>query len=300
MTTPPVCDYEGSDYQSSFWDTGERKYEDMAEAIALKHLLPAGGKLMLELGAGAGRNTPRYKNYHQIVVLDYSTTQLKQARERLSADNKYIFVAADIYRLPFKDGLFDGATMIRTIHHMREPKQALAQVERCLTPGAVFILEYANKLNLKAVARYLLGKQKWSPFSHEQVEFVELNFDFHPANIREIVKTLGFSIRATRTVSHFRIGLLKKLFPAKFLAAVDGFIQPTGELWQLSPSVFTRLEKSGALAITNSNSFSDPLELFQCPECGGVLRNGDYEVICQGCGDRFAFMDGIYDLRKPV
>ncbi len=51
--TPPVCDYEGSDYQSSFWDQGGREYEDRTEAIALKQLLPKHGRLMLELGAGA-------------------------------------------------------------------------------------------------------------------------------------------------------------------------------------------------------------------------------------------------------
>ena len=28
MNTPPVCDYEGSDYQQSFWDAGQRAYED--------------------------------------------------------------------------------------------------------------------------------------------------------------------------------------------------------------------------------------------------------------------------------
>ena len=53
--SPPVCDYEGSDYQRSFWDQGGREYEDRTEAIALKRLLPKSGQLMLELGAGAGR-----------------------------------------------------------------------------------------------------------------------------------------------------------------------------------------------------------------------------------------------------
>ena len=51
---PPVCDYEGSDYQTRFWEKGGREYEDRCEAIALKNLLPHSGKLMLELGAGAG------------------------------------------------------------------------------------------------------------------------------------------------------------------------------------------------------------------------------------------------------
>ena len=54
---PPVCSYEGSDYQTSFWEKGGRAYEDACEVIALKRMMPTQGKLLLELGAGAGRNT---------------------------------------------------------------------------------------------------------------------------------------------------------------------------------------------------------------------------------------------------
>ena len=31
MKTPPVCNYEESDYQESFWEHGNRAYEDAAE-----------------------------------------------------------------------------------------------------------------------------------------------------------------------------------------------------------------------------------------------------------------------------
>src|SRR5690606_27550515 len=55
---PPICDYEGSDYQTRVWAQGGRAHEDGAEEIALRRLLPKHGKLMLEVGAGAGRNTP--------------------------------------------------------------------------------------------------------------------------------------------------------------------------------------------------------------------------------------------------
>src|SRR5574342_138047 len=165
MTTPPICDYEGSDYQASFWDKGGREYEDRTEAIALKRLLPENGRLLLELGAGAGRNTPRYEGFERIVLLDYSRTQLEQAQARLGRSDRYIYVAADAYRLPFVDGLFDAATMIRVLHHMADARKALQQVRNILQPGATFILEYANKFNLKAIFRYLLGMQKWSPFT---------------------------------------------------------------------------------------------------------------------------------------
>jgi len=302
MSTPPVCDYEGSDYQSSFWDQGGRKYEDLSEAIALKRLLPDNGKLLLELGAGAGRNTPRYAGYERIVLLDYSRTQLQQARARLGDSARYTFVAADIYKLPFMDSLFDGATMIRTLHHMAEAPRALTQVRRVLTPDAVFILEYANKLNMKAILRYWMGKQSWSPFTHEPVEFAALNFDFHPAAIREWLKELGFSVAKTLTVSHLRVGLLKRSLPARFLAAIDGLLQPTGELLQLSPSVFLRAELKNNLPDKPAAAPVERLVLsiFRCPECGAhPLEDRTERLVCTGCGRKWAVKDGIYDFREP-
>lgn len=296
--TPPVCNYEGSDYQQSFWEQGGRAYEDLAEAIALKRMLPPSGKLMLELGAGAGRNTPRYAGFERIVVLDYSTTQLEQAQERLGRSDKYIYVAADVYRLPFRSGLFDAATMIRVLHHMADAPKALAQIRETLQPGAVFILEFANKLNLKAILRYLLGKQAWSPFTLEPVEFVELNFDFHPKAIRYWLSGLSFSIEKTLTVSHFRLGLFKRLIPSSLLAALDGLFQPTGALFQFTPSVFVKAKLPNGKA---EEIPANVIDLFKCPGCGsGNLQEKEDHLVCPSCDSRWAVRDGIYDFRERM
>lgn len=296
---PPVCNYEDSDYQHSFWEQGGREYEDRAEAIALKRMLPKSGKLMLELGAGAGRNTPRYPGFERIVLLDYSTTQLAQAQARLGRSNKYIYVAANIYRLPFLDGLFDSATMIRALHHMADAPKALSQIRNVLQPNAIFILEFANKLNLKSILRYWLGKQDWNPFTLEPVEFVQLNFDFHPQAIRNWLGELGFSIEKILTVSHFRLGLLKRLVPAKLLAALDGLFQPTGALWQFTPSVFLK-----AKVKDDSQYIEIPLkviDLFKCPDCGsGNMQDKKEHLLCPTCQARWLVTDGIYDFREKM
>ncbi len=295
MSETPVCSYEGSDYQTSFWDQGGRQYEDRAEAIALRRLLPARGKLLLELGAGAGRNTPRYTGYERIVLLDYSRTQLEQARARLGDSTRYVFVAADIYKLPFVDGLFDGATMIRTLHHMAEPVKALRQVRNVLQPNANFILEYANKLNLKAILRYWLGRQSWNPFTLDAVEFAALNFDFHPKAIRQWMTETGFSINKTLTVSHLRLGLLKRLVPAGALAALDGLLQPTGALIQLTPSVFLGATAQGQSAPATAGSF------FKCPECAHSPLDDHSDFLqCTSCKRKYGFSDGIYNFKEVL
>jgi ubiquinone/menaquinone biosynthesis C-methylase UbiE len=307
MTTPPVCNYEGSDYQQSFWDQGGREYEDRAEAIALKRMLPKSGKLMLELGAGAGRNTPRYAGFERVVLLDYSTTQLAQAQEKLGRSDpqgaapKYIYVAADIYRLPFRDRQFDAATMIRALHHMADAPKALGQIRNVLQPSAVFILEFANKLNFKSILRFWLGRQSWSPFTLEPVEFVKLNFDFHPKAIRNWLNVLGFSIERTLTVSHFRLGLLKRIFPARFLAMLDGLFQPTGAIWQFTPSVFVqaRIKENGD---NKTNEFPiNIIQLFKCPECENQnLEDKQDHLYCSKCKAQWAVRDSIYDFREQM
>ena len=301
MDEIPVCNYEGSDYQDSFWERGGRAYEDAAENVALRRLLPSGGRCLLELGAGAGRNTPRYNGFQQVVLLDYSMTQLQQAHARLGdsspdSGTRYTYAAADIYHLPFVPGLFDAATMIRTLHHMVDPRRALEQVHETLGSGAVFILEYANKQNLKAVLRYLTRQQSWSPFSGEPVEFAALNFDFHPATVRAWLQLCGFVVERQLTVSHYRIGLLKRLVPLGLLVWMDSMASLTGNLWQLSPSVFVRSSVAGQPPAGESSPWERG-EFFSCPACGANLPDTPPELTCPSCGRSYPVVDGIYDLR---
>jgi len=291
----PVCDYEGSDYQTRFWETGERDYEDRCEAIALKRLLPQNGKLILELGAGAGRNTPRYQGFERVVLLDYSHTQLIQARERLGTSERYIYVTADIYRLPFVDSLFDATTMIRTLHHMVDVPAALRQVRKVLQPEATFILEYANKRNLKAILRYTLHLQTWSPFNLEPIEFAPLNFDFHPRAVRGWLRETGFKAEKILAVSHFRVGILKRTIPANILSGMDSLFQWTGALWQFTPSVFIKARAQGGRI---GRIPADPKEFFKCPECGHApfVDRGEC-LACPACSRTWKILDGIYDFR---
>lgn len=297
---PPICNYEGSDYQASFWERGGREYEDRAEAVAIGRLLPVKGELLLELGAGAGRNTPRYGGFRRVVLLDYSRTQLEQAQARLGSSSHYIFVAADVYNLPFVRGAFDAATMIRVLHHMAEPLSALAQVRDALRPGAVFVLEFANKRNVKSVVRYWTGRQSWSPFSPEPVEFARLNYDFHPRQVQAWCEQLGFRIERKLTVSHFRSQLLKRWLPVGLLTAMDALLQPTGRLWQWTPSVFFELRAGHDVPDTVPGDAPE-WQLFRCPECGHTpLERNPRGLVCGKCTRVWGLSGGIYDFRSPL
>lgn len=290
---PKICDYEGSNYRTEFWEGQGRDYEDRAERIALRKLLPSSGRRLLEIGAGFGRLTNEYDNFDQVILLDYSFSQLQYAREHYGDSDRFVYVAADVYHLPFLAGTFDAATMIRVIHHMADVPSALAQIRRILTPRATFILEHANKQNIKSMLRYAMGKQAWSPYTHEPVEFVELNFDFHPEYIREQLKVAMFDLQKRIPVSFFRVGIIKDRMPTQVLVILDGLLQNTGILY--TPSIFTKSIATGGTPLNLSAE-----NIFVCPESGGALvREGDI-MRCKENGLRYAIRDGIYDFKAPL
>jgi SAM-dependent methyltransferase len=256
-------------------------------------LLPAHGKRLLELGAGFGRITEEYRGYEHVVLLDYSFSQLQFARERLG-DERYTYVAADAYQLPFKAGVFDGATMIRVIHHFENVPRVLSAIRHVLANEACFILEYANKRNLKALLRHRTGKQDWNPETLDPLEFVELNFNFHPAYMKQELSSAGFTTQERIPVSFFRLGLLKRTIPAGVLAALDSLMQRTG--WLVAPSIFT---KNQAITSGENNITIASHDIFACTQTGGDLqRDGNYLI--NAAGTRWEIRDGIYDFKAPV
>jgi SAM-dependent methyltransferase len=290
---PRICDYEGSDYRTEFWEGKGRDYEDRVERIALRRLLPDKGRRLLEIGAGFGRLTGEYHGFDQVVLVDYSLSQLRYAQEQLGTSGRYIYVAADAYSLPFRSGSFDGATIIRVIHHIADVPSVLKQVRRVLTSKGVFILEYANKRNVKAMYRFATGKQKWNPHDLDPVEFVELNFDFHPDYMKQQLKAAGFATKRSIPVSFFRIGVLKNTLPTGLLAGMDGVLQLTG--LHYTPSTFTRNIATGD---SPNNLATD--SLFVCPNDGHELTRVGDTLMCKSCSQRWAIRDGVYDFKAPL
>ena len=290
---PRICDYEGSNYRTEFWEGRGRDYEDRVERIALRRLLRGGGHRLLEVGAGFGRLSDEFAAYEQVVLLDYSFSQLQYAQEHHGVSPHFLYVAADAYHLPFKPGVFDAATMIRVIHHMANVPKVLDQLGRVLVKDGVFILEHANKRHLKAMARYALKKQAWNPHTHEPVEFVELNFDFHPQYISDALAEAGFRIERRVPVSFFRVDALKRSVSTGLLASMDGLLQTSGAL--VAPSVFVRARRS-----EDGPKQLNAVSIFACPACGGELLHEGDEMVCPKDLHRYAIRDGIYDFKSPI
>lgn len=298
-----ICDYEGSRYRSEFWEGQNRAYEDAVERVALQKLLPSQGERLIEIGAGFGRLVELYQGYQQIVLIDYARTQLEEAQRFLGHDERITYVVANVYDLPFVDNLFDTVTMVRVMHHLTHVPAALREIQRIAAPDGTAVVEHASKLHLKSIIRWLLGRQDWNPFDPAPLEFVELNFNFHPAWMRRQFESAGLQIKNIRTLSHYRIEWLKRHLPTSLLVKLDSWAQPTGNWWQLSPSIFlqAQAQKSGRRVA------SGVVGLFRCPACKSTKLlqttrsdSPGYVLVCQGCQRGWSFHDGIYDFKTPV
>lgn len=293
---PRICDYGDSTYRQDFWEGRGRDYEDAVERRVLRKLLPARGTRLLEVGAGFGRITNEYHMFRQVTLLDYSLDQLQYAREKLG-DDGYLYVAADAYQMPFRSGAFDAATMIRVIHHFENVPAVLGQIHEALDDGGAFILEYANKRNLKAMLRHLFNLNAWNPYTLDPLEFVELNFNFHPEYMRRQVSALDFGLRRAVPVSWFRLGLLKRALPTRVLAGLDSLLQRSG--WTVAPSIFLELRLKGESGKRGNSASTEPLEILRCPLSRSRLRR-DGEGLVSDSGIRWGIQGGVYDFRQPL
>ena len=282
----PLIDYEGYDYEGAFW--GGRDYEDAVERIALAKLLPPSGRRLVEIGAAYGRLADQYRGYEQVILLDPAKSQVQEARRRLSADPRFLFVVGDSYRLPFSTSALDVAVTVRVLHHLTDVPAAFQEIHRILRPEGRYLLEYANKRNLKEILRHLVGRSQRRPFSPEPVEYVSLHFDFHPSYIESHLSDAHFGLEKSLAVSSLRLALLKNVIPLPWLIRADGALQsPTAPL-KLAPSMFllARAEKDG---LESDN-------LFRCPACGNEdLEETTSALACEECGRHWPFEDGIYD-----
>jgi SAM-dependent methyltransferase len=299
----PVIDYENSQYKTDFWEGQGRNYEDATERLALRQLVPQHGVRIAEIGAGFGRLADLYVGYEQIILFDYSRTLLQDAVSRWGHDPRFVFVAGNIYQLPLATAVLDTVVMVRVMHHLAEVPQALQQLARVLHKRSVAVLEYANKRNLKAIARWLLRRQKWSPFALAPLEFVALNFDFHPAWMDQQFASAGLQRKQQFGVSHFRLPMLKERVDAQRLAKVDSYLFRPGSYYPVAPSVFvqaTPITDRLPLAIAPENQAI--AALFSCPLCRAEAfqRVTEEQLLCRQCNAAFAKKAGIWDFKEPI
>ena len=306
-------DYESYDYRE-FWEDNKRVYEDASERLALEKFFKGVNQsgTIVDIGCGYGRLFNIYQGYDRIIMLDYSLNNLKNTKETiknfLKQNNNKIadvyFIAADAANLPIKNEAVDAAISVRLIHHLNNPGKFISETGRILKNNGLFILEFANKRNIKNIVKFIFGKLKESPFSSNPYRIGETIHDNHPKVIVNYLKSNFFEVKKVLSVSNLRTGFLKRRLKIKNLLMLENFTQICFSSLKLAPSIFV---KSYAQKFNNKNkagALSKPAGKFEdfllCPKCrnmeSGMGISGD-SIICNFCGAEFKITDGIYDLR---
>lgn len=246
MSDKIVSDYNGYDYKKIFWEDADREYEDQADRMAIRKLLPKRMEKFADIGGGYGRLANEYlKRARKVILFDYSKTELKQAEEIYG--DQIETRAGDIYKLPFKDGELDGLMMVRVTHHLKYMDKAMAELFRVLKPGGVAVIEVANKRTLPKIARFVLGNSKVNPFDKKVANYKEISkdgfYNYHPKYVEEIFRKTGFATEKVLSVSNFRSKTLKKIFKTNNLVKMEDSAQQLLAPIRFAPSIYYKLRK---------------------------------------------------------
>jgi SAM-dependent methyltransferase len=99
--------------------------------------------VITDIGCGRGTTTCLLAGrlpQARIIAIDLSAALLTTARSRLPAAVRGGAVRADFARLPLRDGVCDLAVAAFCLYHSRSPGGAIAEIARCLAPGATVVI----------------------------------------------------------------------------------------------------------------------------------------------------------------
>jgi SAM-dependent methyltransferase len=99
--------------------------------------------VIADIGCGRGTTTCTLAGrlpQAQIIAIDLSAALLTTARSRLPAAVRAGAARADFHRLPLPDGVCDLAVAAFCLYHSRSPGRVIAEITRCLGPGATAVI----------------------------------------------------------------------------------------------------------------------------------------------------------------
>jgi SAM-dependent methyltransferase len=153
-----------------------------------RELALSGGERVLDVGFGNGfmlrRLTKRHKcDYYGIEISADMVTAANKRNAEIIADGRMKLAMGDIVKTDFADSFFDKVYTVNTVYFWSDLSAGLAEINRIISNGGVFINTVYSK--------EWLGK-----LAYTRVGFAKYGID-------ELVQTgeqCGFSVRATSIV----------------------------------------------------------------------------------------------------
>jgi len=303
-----ISNYDKNHYDyRDYWK--QRRYEDISERVIMnKFFHNEQGAYFFDIGGSFGRNTPSYiDKYKTCVIGDYSLETLQKNYKELRSKYKNLeLVALNVYNLPFKTSVFDGALMVRVLHHIENTNKYINEIKRVMNGGSVYIQEYANKMHFKAITRAILTFN-FSFFNTDHYQQPtrgnnegngrdgdNVFLNFHPTHINKLLRKAELIQEDRFGASYFRVPILKRLFKPEFLYWLEIIFQNIFKYTYLAPSIFIKTRKRAVKKITKT---SDIQEILCCPKCKESLSFTKSRAKCNRCKSLFFKKKNIWDFR---
>lgn len=147
-------------------------YHDLIDDLELGFLKRfATGREVLEVGCGTGLLLERIARFaSRARGVDLSPGMLEHARER-GLD----VTQGSATALPFEDASFDVVCSFKVLAHVREIKEAVAEMLRVTKPGGELVLEFYNPHSFRALAKRLGPANAISDKTNEDAVFTRFD-----------------------------------------------------------------------------------------------------------------------------
>ncbi len=126
------------------------------------------------------------------------------------------------------------------MHHIDNVEKFINEASRIIKPGGYFLIEFANKRNLKNILKFIFGRLKQSPFDSRPLQIGATILDYHPKFIKSLLRQTGFKILKQVSASNYRLGFLKRHINLKVLLFFENIYQDIFSFIDTGPSIFLK------------------------------------------------------------
>ncbi|XP_059286220.1 uncharacterized methyltransferase At2g41040, chloroplastic [Lycium ferocissimum] len=150
--------------------------------MAQEYFKVAEGGVLVDISCGSGLFSRKFAKcgaYSRVVALDFSENMLRQCYDFIKNDESIIssnlaLVRADVSRLPFFSGSIDAVHAGAALHCWPSPSNAIAEINRILRSGGVFVGTTFLRVNPSAPTIFRALEQSatrtYSYFTQEEIE----------------------------------------------------------------------------------------------------------------------------------
>jgi len=107
--------------------------------ILQRYIPVVSNALAIDIGTGTGNYAIKLHKLGFLTVIgaDISHRMLLECKKK---EKRLLLICCDAETLPFRDGIFDVATMNSILHHLPNPRSAIGEVNRVLKDNGIFLI----------------------------------------------------------------------------------------------------------------------------------------------------------------